>query len=107
MKGADPAGWPGPAPLITPALDAFDDTASLIAALDLVIAVDTSAIHIAGAIGKPAWAMLPFAPDWRWLAGRTDSPWYPSVRLFRSAAPRAWGPVVAEVAASLAAFTPP
>src|SRR5262249_30001565 len=61
----------------------FADTAAIIAALDLVITVDTVVAHLAGAMGKPTWVLLPFAPDWRWLTKRDDSPWYPSMRLFR------------------------
>ena len=96
--------WPGPAPLLD--LDAeitgFDDTIAILAGLDLVIAVDTAVVHLAGAMGVACWVMLPFAPDWRWLAGRADSPWYPSLRLFRPAAPRDWPGLVAQVAAALA-----
>jgi ADP-heptose:LPS heptosyltransferase len=61
----------------------FVDTAAVIAMLDLVISVDTSVAHLAGAMGKAVALLLPFAPDWRWMLGRTDSPWYPSLRLFR------------------------
>ena len=61
----------------------FADTAALISTLDLVITVDTSTAHLAGALGKPVWILLPYAPDWRWLLKREDSPWYPSARLFR------------------------
>jgi hypothetical protein len=101
---AQVASWPGPAPLLD--LDAgiagFDDTAAILAGLDLVVSVDTALVHIAGAMGVPCWAMLPFAPDWRWLRGRADSPWYPSLRLFRAPAPRDWPALVARVAAALA-----
>lgn len=79
----------------------FSDTAALIAALDLVIAVDTSVAHLAGALGKPVWLLLPEMPDWRWLLGRTDSPWYPTARLFRQPVRGAWGPVIASVADEL------
>jgi hypothetical protein len=82
-------------------LETFADTAALIRQLDLVIAVDTSVAHLAGALGKPLWLLLPAAPDWRWLAGREDSPWYPTARLFRQTVTRAWGPVVARVRAAL------
>ena len=81
----------------------FDDTAALIANLDLVITVDTSVGHLSGALGKPTWIMLPKASDWRWLLGRPDSPWYPTARLFRQAAPGAWESVIDEVAAALRA----
>jgi Flp pilus assembly protein TadD len=99
--------WPGPATLL--ALDAelhgFEDTAALLPALDLVLSVDTALVHLAGAMGRPCWVMLPFAPDWRWLAGRADSPWYPSLRLFRPTAPRAWPALVAQLAALLPGVT--
>ena len=75
----------------------FADTAALIANLDLVIAVDTAVAHLAGAMGKPVWTLLPFAHDWRWLVGRSDSPWYPTMRIFRQPSPRDWEPVIAEV----------
>jgi tetratricopeptide (TPR) repeat protein len=80
----------------------FAETAAAIANLDLVIAVDTSVVHLAGALGRPVWAMLAFAPDWRWLLGREDSPWYPSVRLFRQARTGDWDGVVARVREALA-----
>jgi tetratricopeptide (TPR) repeat protein len=75
----------------------FASTAALIANLDLVICVDTSVAHLAGAIGKPAWVLLPFAADWRWLLEREDSPWYPSLRLFRQCSIGDWEEVVARV----------
>ena len=79
----------------------FGDTALLMKQLDLVISVDTSAVHLAGALGQPAWVLLPCAPDWRWLLGRNDSPWYPTVRLFRQPRPGDWPSVVREVRAAL------
>jgi len=75
----------------------FADTAALLANLDLVIAVDTAVVHLAGAMGKPVWTLLPFAPDWRWLLERSDSPWYPTMRLFRQPATGDWDSVMAEV----------
>jgi tetratricopeptide (TPR) repeat protein len=84
------------------ALTDFAATAALVAGLDLVIAVDTSTAHLAGAMGKAAWVMIPYAPDWRWMHGRDDSPWYASLRLFRQAAPGDWAGVAARVAAALA-----
>jgi tetratricopeptide (TPR) repeat protein len=75
----------------------LEDTAALIAELDLVISVDTSIAHLTGALGKSGWVMLAFAPDWRWYLGRDDSPWYPTLRLFRQSAPRDWMSVVAQV----------
>jgi hypothetical protein len=80
----------------------FADTAAVIAQLDLVIVVDTAVAHLAAAMGKPTWILLPFAADWRWLLDRDDSPWYPSARLFRQASPGDWGGVVGQVLAALA-----
>ncbi|MBI5659063.1 MAG: tetratricopeptide repeat protein [Nitrosomonadales bacterium] len=82
-------------------LATFDDTASVIAALDLVITIDTAIAHLAGALGKPAWVLLKFGADWRWLRDREDSPWYPSARLFRQAAPGDWAGVMQRVRATL------
>ena len=94
--------WRG-APILNaePRLESFEDTAALIANLDLVVAVDTSINHLAGAMGCPAWVLMPFAPDWRWLEGRSDTPWYPSLRIYRQSAPRSWGDVVQRVVADL------
>ena len=75
----------------------FVDTAAIINQLDLVIAVDTSVAHLAGALGKPIWLLLPFAPDWRWMLKRDDSPWYPTMRLFRQTAYGDWGSVISQV----------
>jgi Flp pilus assembly protein TadD len=80
----------------------YAETAALIAALDLVITVDTSVAHVAGALGCPAWVLLPYAPDWRWLLNRSDTPWYDSLRLFRQGSPGDWRSVIASVAAALA-----
>ena len=88
---------------LAPQLGDFAATARAIAELDLVICVDTAVAHLAGAMGKPCWLLLPFAPDWRWLLGRDDSPWYPSLRLFRQTRMGDWGEVIARVAAALAA----
>jgi hypothetical protein len=79
----------------------FRDTAALVGALDLVISVDTAPAHLAGALGKPVWILLPFSPDWRWLLGRDDSPWYPSARLFRQPRIGDWDAIVAQVAQAL------
>jgi hypothetical protein len=81
----------------------FAETAALVASLDLVITVDTAVAHLAGALGVPAWIMLPHAPDWRWLLHRDDSPWYRSVRLFRQERPGDWPGVIARVATALQA----
>lgn len=82
-------------------LNDFADTAALVMALDLVITVDTSIAHLVGALGKPVWILLPFAPDFRWLLERGDSPWYPSARLFRQQKTGQWDVVLAEVGAEL------
>ena len=87
-----------------PELKDFADTAALVAALDLVIAVDTSVVHLAGALGKPVWVLLPFAPDWRWLLNRDDSPWYPTMRLIRQQRRMEWEPVVASIREELNAL---
>ncbi|MFP6777750.1 MAG: tetratricopeptide repeat-containing glycosyltransferase family protein [Alphaproteobacteria bacterium] len=79
----------------------FSDTAALIAALDLVISVDTSVCHLAGALGKPCWVVIPYTPDWRWLMEREDSPWYPSLRLFRQERFGDWPGVFSRLAAAL------
>jgi tetratricopeptide (TPR) repeat protein len=75
----------------------FSDTAALIKNLDLVICVDTAVAHLAGALGKPVWTLLPFNPDWRWMLNREDSPWYPTMRLFRQLSPGDWGSVMDNV----------
>jgi ADP-heptose:LPS heptosyltransferase len=72
----------------------FSETAAVVAVLDLVISVDTSVAHLAGALGKPVWILLPFVPDWRWLIDREGSPWYPTAKLFRQGADRRWEPVI-------------
>jgi ADP-heptose:LPS heptosyltransferase len=82
----------------------FADTAAAIAALDLVISVDTSVCHLAGALGAPVWTLLPFAPDWRWLLEREDTPWYPSMRLFRQDGRGDWRGVIERVRGELAAL---
>ena len=86
------------------ALSDFADTAAVIAALDLVIAVDTAAAHLTGALGKPLWLLLPAIGDWRWLTERADSPWYPSARLFRQPRIGDWQSALAEVRRELALF---
>jgi len=80
----------------------FVQTAALIANLDLVITVDTSIAHLAAALGKPTWILLPHTPDWRWLLGRQDTPWYAAARLFRQTARGDWSGVVSEVRKALA-----
>ena len=83
------------------ALDGFDQTAALAMNMDSVITIDTSITHLVGALGIPTWVLLPYHACFRWLADRDDSPWYPSLRLFRQPAPGAWEPVVARVVAEL------
>jgi len=78
-------------------LDNFADTAAAIEKLDLIISVDTSVAHIAGAMGKPAWILLPFPADWRWFMERLDSPWYPTARLFRQKKGEGWKQVMDRV----------
>ncbi|HVU34380.1 MAG TPA: tetratricopeptide repeat-containing glycosyltransferase family protein [Opitutaceae bacterium] len=89
---------------LAPRLENFGDTAAAIAELDLVIAVDTSVAHLAGALGRPVWILLPFSPDWRWLLERDDSPWYPTARLFRQSRTAAWDPVIDRVVSELSAL---
>jgi tetratricopeptide (TPR) repeat protein len=107
QKGATQAQigtyW-GRAPLINlgPEIQDYGDTMAILESLELVVTVDTSVGHLAGAMGKPVWIMLPYAPDWRWLVGRDDSPWYPTARLFRQSAARDWQPVVAKIATEMA-----
>ncbi|MCZ0900647.1 TIGR03032 family protein, partial [Microcoleus sp. HI-ES] len=91
-------------PDLTPHLNDFADTASAISQLDLVISVDTAVAHLAGALGKPVWVLLSFAPDWRWLLDREDNPWYPTARLFRQSQPESWQELFEEVQAALSLF---
>jgi tetratricopeptide (TPR) repeat protein len=83
----------------------IDGFAAQIAAMDLVITIDNSTAHLAGALGVPTWVLLPFAPDWRWMLDREDSPWYPTMRLFRQPKPGDWGSVVRAVVSALAAHS--
>ena len=85
-------------------LDDFADTAGLASQLDLVITVDTAVAHLAGALGRPTWVLVPFAPDWRWLLDRDDSPWYPSMQLFRQRTKGDWADPIARVAEALRAW---
>ena len=115
-RGAAAGEWPGAARQppgrparpaeagladLSPLLTDYAETAALVANLDLVLTVDTSVAHVAGALGVPCWVMLPFAPDWRWMLGRDDTPWYASLRLFRQPKPGDWDGVIDAVAAAL------
>ncbi|PXX39811.1 Tfp pilus assembly protein PilF [Undibacterium pigrum] len=93
------SSMPQPMTALGPEIHDFADTAAILMQLDLLIAVDTAVVHLAGALGKPCWVMLPaFQPDWRWLKDRSDSPWYPGVmRLFRQTVPGDWSVVLQEV----------
>jgi tetratricopeptide (TPR) repeat protein len=96
--------YDGRAPLVDLGRDirTFADSAGILANLDLTIAVDTSIVHLAGAMGLPVWTLLAQPPDWRWMMGRPDTPWYPSMRLFRQPRAGAWAPMMEQVAAALA-----
>ena len=95
---------PGQVTDLSQALTDFAESAACVANLDLVITVDTAIAHLAGALAKPAWVMLPFIPDWRWMLGRETSPWYPSLRLFRQPAPGDWESVIRRVGEELERF---
>lgn len=82
----------------------FEDTAAILCLADLLISVDSSPVHLAGALGRPVWVMLPKVPDWRWLLERADTPWYPRMRLFRQDARSDWTSVIARIAVELEAF---
>jgi len=90
---------------LTPRLHDFSDTAAALSALDLVITVDTAVAHLAGALGKRTWLVLPYAPDWRWLHARDDSPWYDSVTLYRQTTPGDWAGVFKRIGNDLAQQT--
>ena len=99
-------GYFGRAPLINVGAEIrdYEDTMAILQCLDLLITVDTSVGHLAGALGRQVWIMVSFAPDWRWLLNRSDTPWYPTVRLFRQPAPHQWAPMMQEVADALREF---
>ena len=92
---------------LSPQLTDYLETAGALLQMDLVISVDTSVIHLAASLGLPAWMMVPFAPDWRWLLHRADSPWYPTLRLFRQTEPGNWKKVVELVNKALAEYCNP
>ncbi|MFC5495967.1 tetratricopeptide repeat protein [Caenimonas terrae] len=95
--------WPGLVDL-GPELRDFADTAAVMEALDLIVTVDTSVAHLAGALGRPVWILLPHLPDWRWMLQRSDSPWYPTARLFRQERAGDWSTALARVRADLGAM---
>ncbi len=108
QKGAAAAETPPPGLALEVALAAardFADTAAVVMGLDLVISVDTSVAHLAAGLGKPVWLLSRYDQCWRWLSGRDDSPWYPTLRLYRQAAPGAWPELIRRMAADLAALT--
>ncbi len=82
----------------------YGDTMAIMEALDLIVSVDTSVVHLAGALARPVWVMIPRAPDWRWLLGREDTPWYPSLRLWRQTTPNSWDDVVARIREALPGY---
>ncbi len=100
QRSADPPASLNLIDLTTDLTD-FAETAALLSQLDLLISVDTAVAHLAGALGRPTWVMLPRVPDWRWLTDRTDSPWYPTARLFRQATDGDWADVIGRVAIAL------
>lgn len=83
----------------------FAETAALCELMDVVISVDTSVAHLAAALGKQTWIILPYVPDWRWLMDRTDSVWYPTIRLYRQSDSRDWTTVLDQVRADLSKLT--
>lgn len=83
----------------------FSDSAALVANLDLIISVDTATAHLAGALGKQVWTLLPFVPEWRWMLDRDDTPWYPNMRLFRQQSPGDWHSVIQKVKSALASLS--
>jgi hypothetical protein len=100
-RAAELAALDAPIGDLAPGLSDFADTAAALDALDLVITVDTAVAHLAGALARPVWTLLPVAPDWRWMLERDDSPWYPTMRLFRQASRGDWAGVFARVEAAL------
>ena len=108
-KTGQAGAYYGRAPLINigAEIEDYDDTMAILENLDLLVTVDTSVAHLAGAMGRPVWIMLPRAPDWRWLLERGDTPWYPTVRLFRQQTVRQWGDLAKVMAAELAVWNWP
>jgi len=83
------------------AINDFSDTAAICELMDLIISVDTSIVHLAGAMGKKCWVLLPYAPDWRWMIDTGQSPWYPSLRLYRQKTKGVWDEVLKQVSTDL------
>jgi hypothetical protein len=111
QKGGASAQTRNPPPGLTIAdytadIQTFADTAAMLANLDLIITVDTSVAHVAGAIARPVWILIPFRPDWRWMLDRDDSPWYPTMRIFRQKTRGDWADVIDRVKEALLNFTP-
>lgn len=102
-KTEQAGAWYGRAPMINIGAEIadYDDTMAILDNLDLLVSVDTSVAHLAGAMGHPVWIMLPRAPDWRWLLDRSNTPWYPSARLFRQPNARRWDDVVQAIGEEL------
>ena len=97
----DKAPWKGSITDLAAGLKNFEDTAAVVSQMDLVITVDTAMAHLAGALGVSVWVLIPQGNDWRWLHGRSDSPWYPTLRLFRQARNRNWTPIISDMANDL------
>jgi hypothetical protein len=102
----EPGRWSGRVVDLGARLADYADTAAALAQLDLLIAVDTSVVHLAGALGRPAWAMISARSDWRWMLDREDTPWYPTVRLFRQSRLDDWSELFTRAADALAAWSP-
>ena len=101
-SAADDAAPPGlTLTRLGPEIADFEDTAAILSVVDLLVSVDSSPAHLAGALGRPAWVLLPFEPEWRWLLTREDSPWYPQHRLFRQRTPGDWADVMERVGGAL------
>jgi tetratricopeptide (TPR) repeat protein len=103
-RGAMPATAEASRLVSIDTLDDFDATTALVSELDLVVSVDTSVAHLAGALARPTFVLLPYAADWRWRAGRSDTPWYPTATLFRQRAPGDWASVAADARAAITAL---
>jgi tetratricopeptide (TPR) repeat protein len=99
-------GWQGRILDLGSQLEDFADTAAVIAGLDLIVTVDTAVAHLAGSLSRPAWILIPFVPDWRWLLDRCDSPWYPTARLLRQTRHGDWTGPVADMLATLRRYGP-